>query len=81
MCGFYFIAFIEYMLTGKNLLDYTNLFSPNDYKKNEKIIYKYLKTNVVEEPSLEFRLRKIDEARVYLLDEMKCNDLMIEKYK
>ena len=43
MCGFYFIAFIEYMLTGKNLLDYTNLFSPNDYKKNEKIIYKYFK--------------------------------------
>ena len=24
------------MLTGKNLLDYTNLFSPNDYEKNHK---------------------------------------------
>ena len=35
----------------------------------------------MEEPSLEFRLRKIDEARGYILDEMKCNDLMIEKYK
>ena len=31
------------MLAGKTLLDYTNLFSPNDYKKNNKIIYKYLK--------------------------------------
>ena len=41
--GFYCIAFIEYMLSGKTLLDYTNFFSPNDYKKNDKIIYKYLK--------------------------------------
>ena len=31
------------MLVGKNLLDYTNLLSSNDYKKNEKMIYKYFK--------------------------------------
>ena len=43
MCGFYCIAFIEYILAGKTLLDYTNLFSPNDYKKNEKIIDNYFK--------------------------------------
>ena len=43
MCGFYCIAFIEYMLAGKNLLDYTNSFSANDYKKNDKIMYKYFK--------------------------------------
>ena len=42
MRGFYFVAFIEYMLTGKTLLDYTILFSPN-YHKNDKIIYKYFK--------------------------------------
>ena len=40
MCGFYCIAFREYMLAGKTLLDYTNLLSPNDYKKNDKRIYK-----------------------------------------
>ena len=28
----------EYMLAEKTLLDYTNLFSPNYYKKNDKII-------------------------------------------
>ena len=31
------------MLKGKTLLDYTNLLSPNDFKKNDqviKIIYK-----------------------------------------
>ena len=31
------------MLAGKPFSDYTSLFSPNDYKKNDKIIYKYLK--------------------------------------
>ena len=42
-CGFFCIAFMEDMLAGKTLLDYTNLFSPNDYKKNGKIIYKHFK--------------------------------------
>ena len=32
-----------YMLARKTLLDYTNLFSLNDYKNNAKIIYKYFK--------------------------------------
>ena len=41
MCGIYCIAFIENMLAEKTLLNYTNLFYPNDYKKNDKMIYKY----------------------------------------
>ena len=40
-----------------------------------------LKTNTVEESGLEFRLRKIDERKNYLSDEIKSNDLMSEKYK
>ena len=36
---------------------------------------------MAEEASLELRLRKIDEARNYLLEERKHNDLMSEKYK
>ena len=36
---------------------------------------------MVEEASIEFRLRKIDETRNYILDEIKHNDLMSEKYK
>ena len=46
--SFYCIAFIEYMLARKILLDYTNLFSPHDYKKNDKIIYNYFKNKYVE---------------------------------
>ena len=41
MCGYFYIEFIDFMLKGKILLDYTNLFSPNDYEKNDKIILKY----------------------------------------
>ena len=33
MFGYFCIAFIEFMLKGKILLEYTNLFSPNEYKK------------------------------------------------
>ena len=70
------------MFAGKNLLDYTNLFFPNDYNKNEKNIYvSILKTNMVEEASLEFGLRKIDETRTYLLNEIKRNALINEKYE
>ena len=47
MCGFYCIAFTEYMLAGKTLLEYTNLFSSNEYKKNGKIMYKYFKDKYV----------------------------------
>ena len=83
MYGFYFISFIEYMLAGKTLLDYTNLFSPNDYKSNDKIRYyvSILTINMAEEASLEFRLRTTDETRNYLLDEIKHNDSMSGKYK
>ena len=42
MCGYFRVRFIDFMLSkGKSLLDYTNLFSPNDYEKNDKIIPKY----------------------------------------
>ena len=40
-----------------------------------------LKINIAEEANLEFRLRKIDETRNYLFDEIKHNDLMSQKYK
>ena len=41
MCGYFCIGFIDFMLKGRSLLDYTKLFSPNDYEKNDKIILKY----------------------------------------
>ena len=41
MRGYFYTGFIDIMLKGKSLLNYTNLFSPNDYEKNDKIILKY----------------------------------------
>ena len=41
MCGYFCIGFINFMFNGKILTDYTNLFSPNDLKKNDEIILKY----------------------------------------
>ena len=40
-CGYFCIGFIDFLLKGKCLLDYTNSFSPNDYEKNDKIILDY----------------------------------------
>ena len=38
MCGYFCIGFIDFMLAGKKLTDYTDLFSPYDFNKNDNII-------------------------------------------
>ena len=43
MLGYFIVAFIDFMLKGKSLLEYTNLFSPSNHEKNDKIILKYFK--------------------------------------
>ena len=43
MCGYFCIEFINYMLKGKTLLDYTNLYSPNDFKNNNQVIKRIFK--------------------------------------
>ena len=40
-CGYFCIGFIDFMLKGKSLLNYINLFSADNYEKNDKIILKY----------------------------------------
>ena len=41
MCEYFCIGFADFMLKGKCLLEYTNVFPPNEYKKNDNIILKY----------------------------------------
>ena len=41
MCGSFCNGFIDFILKGKNLLQYKNLFSPNEYKMYDKVILKY----------------------------------------
>ena len=35
MCGYFCIGFIDFMLAGKNLIDFTNFFSPYNFDKND----------------------------------------------
>ena len=46
ICGYFCIGFIDFMLRGKILTEYTILFSPNDFKKNDSIILNYFMSNI-----------------------------------
>ena len=43
MCGYFCIEFINYMFDGKSLIDFTSLFSPHEFKKNDQIIKRIFK--------------------------------------
>ena len=43
MCGYFCIGFIDFMLAGKTYIDYTALFPPYDFNKNEQIVLSYFK--------------------------------------
>ena len=45
MWGYFCIRFIDFMLKLKSLRDYINLFSPNYYENNHKIMLKYFQEN------------------------------------
>ena len=46
ICGYFCIGFINFMFNGKTLTEFTNLFLPNDFKKNDDIILSYIMDNV-----------------------------------
>ena len=46
MCGYYCTGFIDYILKGNSLTNYTNFFSPSHFKKNDDIILNYFLTNL-----------------------------------
>ena len=45
MCGYFCIAFIDFMFKDKSLTDYADLFLSNDFKKNDNTILKNLMNN------------------------------------
>ena len=45
-CGYFCIGFINFVLAGKTLTEYTNLFSPNNFKKNDDITLNYFMSNI-----------------------------------
>ena len=46
MCRYFRIGFIDFMLAGKTLIKYTNLFSPINFKKNYDIVFNYFMSNI-----------------------------------
>ena len=45
MCGYLCIGFIDFMFKDKSLTDFTNLFIPNNFQKNDDIILDYFLNN------------------------------------
>ena len=46
MCGYFCFGFIDFMVKGNNLTNFTNLFSTNNFKKSDDIILNYFLTNL-----------------------------------
>ena len=46
MCGYFFNGFIDFVLAGKTLTEFTNLFSPNNFRKNDDTNLNYFNNNV-----------------------------------
>ena len=44
MCGYFCIGFVDFMFAGKKLTDFTNFFSPHDFKKNDVITLSYFES-------------------------------------
>ena len=63
----------------KNLLDYTNLFFPNDYKKNYKIVNEYFKDKYGM-PWL-YTKNRWNKKLSFRRNKTWFNDLMSEKHK
>ena len=43
MCGYFCIGFIDFMFAERSLIDFTSLFSPYNFQKNDKILLNYFK--------------------------------------
>ena len=70
MCGYFCIEFIDFMLKGKHLLEHKNLFSPNVYKKDDKIILKYFQCNLKKSKkycNVWNKYRKSWKTKIYIL--------------
>ena len=46
MCEYFCLGFIDFMLKGKSLTDFTNLLSPNNFKNNDDIILNYFENDL-----------------------------------
>ena len=83
MCAYFCIGFINFMFNGKRLTDYTNLFSPNDFNKNDDIyddIFWFLRCKMSQLKDLtKYRLDEINNIKEYFNSEIKERKDIIKK--
>ena len=80
MCGYFCRGFIDFMLAGKKMTDYTNLFSKHDFNKKDNIILSISKINksnsigAIDKTGLskqtKFRLDEISKIENYFIEEI-----------
>ena len=70
MCGYFCIGFIDFMFKGKTLSEYTNLFSPYNFKKNDNIILSYFKKWMQIIPSKQLTKKNLTEQTKFQLSEI-----------
>ena len=74
MCGYFCIAFIDFMLAGKKLTDFTNLFSPYDFKKMTVRFLVILKMHEIDKTKLsdqtKFILYEMKKIENYFINEI-----------
>ena len=74
MCGYFCIGFIDVILAGKKQTDFTSMFSPYDFKKNDDIILCYFKDGAINKTNLtdqtKIRLNKISDIENYFYQEI-----------
>ena len=74
MCGYFCIEFIDFMLAGKKLTDFTNLLSPHGFEKNDEIFCVISKVNEIDKTDLtnqaKFRLHEISKIEYYFHEEI-----------
>ena len=81
MCGYFCIEFINYMLKGKKLLDYINLFRLMTLKRTIELLKEYLRmNNIIELKNVnKYRLDEINKIRDYFNNKIKERKDIIEK--
>ena len=92
MCASFCIGFNNFRLARKTLTDFTDLFSPNNFKLNDDIIWNYFRDSN-ETPNIypklsasplsdqqQFRLNKINEIKDYFVPEIKERELMSKRF-
>ena len=85
ICRYFCIGFIDFMLKGKSITDFNNLFSPNNFFKNDDIILNYFKMGESANmyPNLnhqqQFRFNEINKIKDYFIAEIRERELMSKR--